>query len=456
MLTLFVAGLPLIPAQSRTEGRVLLDGVVRSAMPVAVYSPDGSSWEGEWGTSRVQVTGNAAVFLWPGASVPRLQGPGAPPADAFQSMPPGEALVGFLPVAANRTSEEPLRGSVKRALELALGRPVRRILLDSQLEALPRPVWLALDLVVAGARAELDRFPAALEWIRLGGQALVLEPLEARNVGLGRIQGWEPGAGTNAPSVRNAFAAIRPPRPILSADSPSGSSRVWPALMVLAYLAGLAWSLGTRHRVPVSWRWCGLAGALLVGAGTFLAFPGGYWNVQRERSVWCFPGPGQDAWVHSARQVWTRGRGDAVVSMAKQGHLFTHLPSGSMVRAKPGRTEVIWSGSGWVSSIGAQQLGQGLHVRQTGSRTFLSMRLPPGVSMTPAFWIEHGNVRELPVLQGGQVHCLEDVSISADRDIPEDLRSLLSTLEIPASSGILVGELRSRDLRGRHVAYAIP
>jgi hypothetical protein len=448
-------------AQDRlaARGRVLFGGVVRPDLPAAVLAPAGATWRGEWGTSEVEVTGNAATFVWPERGAPLLRGNGAPPPGSFHPLPSSMAVVG---VSAGADSildggspSGPADG-LREAILRALKRPARFVLLERELDRLPPPALSALDLLVARDRSELLGRPAIESWIRLGGHAIVIRatPEQVGRVGFGQVHGPDSRGGWGSLELPAAYAGIRPPRPTV--PEPPDPQRAWPLLAVLAYVF-LVWWAGRpgSRRLGVRLGTAGLIG--LVGVAICFGPLPDTWATQASRSIWCLPGNGAQPWRHVCYRISSRGGAPASLATVGTGPvLFTRLPGHARLRAMVGRTRVTWAGDGWLSMLETRPPGPGIRVRRAGAKTLLAARLPAGQALDPAYWIGPGEVRALPRLESGTVCHVEEARPVGRARLLESLGDLMAAFPAPPMSGVVLGVLRGAELEGENLVYALP
>ncbi|MBN2490337.1 MAG: hypothetical protein JXQ29_05765 [Planctomycetes bacterium] len=431
-------------------GQMLLGGAVRAGLPAAVWAPAGLPWQACWSGVRIEVSGNAASFLWPDDGAIRMSGPGAPPSGSVRRLPPDAALVGVLPGAAGLLSESPALARLRDEIESGLRRRARFVRLESELQELGAAVLAALDLVAAADRAELERSPAVRGWIGIGGHGLVVEPRGAGPLGFGTVL-WAGGAQAALADLGGAFATVQPPcPPVPEAPDPP---RVPALLAVAVFVAAVWWGAGARSRR------CGLisAGLAAVSAAFILGFLGeGHWTTAARRSYWLFAIQGADPWVHTCLRVAPRGDRPAEVWLPGGPYLLTRVPEGAEVRAAPGGLRARWQGDGWLAALTTARFGEGFCAREIGGRLFVSARLPEGISLESAFWLARGEVRSLPPLRGGDAWSPEEAPPVAPAMVPEPLRSLGAALPALPLSGVLLGELRGAPLEGENHVCALP
>jgi len=440
--------------QTTPAGRVLFQGCVRPGLPVALHVGEGSCWKGTWGTTRVEVTGNTAAFLWPLHRPPLLSGPGAPLPTSFQPLSPRTALVGVLPRAIPRFFSRRNHLDLQACVQKAMNRPARFVRLEPALEELPVPVVSCLDLVVAADPGELGKHPSLWAWLHLGGRALLLDQGEDRFRGLGRMVSPGSKGEWETLALPGAFAEIRPPVPASPAHL-SPPRRGVPALAVLLYMGAVLLFSGRHGHRPRIFRMMGLGGIFFLGSGIMIFFPSDLWTIRGNRSLWCFPGPGLDAWVHTCCRVDPRGDTRVEIRPPHDKLLLTHLPAAALVKAGSGTTQVSWSGKGWASFLNTRPLGKGFRIRRAGSRSYVTARLPEHVEMRPAYLVRTGEVKALSPLRSGKVQCVEETESVSLEDLPGNLRTLCHGLSLRPSSSILVGSLHGENLDGENDGIAI-
>jgi len=346
------------------------------------------------------------------------------------------------------------REKKKRHLERALGRSVRFVRLDADLENLPPPVVSCLDLVMAAGPSELRKFRSLWAWIRLGGSALMLEPGKTGAPGLGRVVCLDTPRAWENLELHDAFAEIRPPVPGLPEILPE-PGRSLPALAVILYLGAVALCARGLRRMRRGVTVMGGVAVLVLGAGLLFLVPGDLWTRKASRVLWWIPGPGQKAWIHTCWQVEPRGRNTAEVRESEANLVFTHVPPGAEVEAGAGAVRVRWQGKGWLAHLAARGLGEGFCLRRAGGRTHVLARLPSGMEMRPAYWVRSGEVRGLDRLCAGEPRCVEEAKRVPPEDLPAVYRTLLAGLPSLGDSGVLLGRLRGESLRGENFGLVV-